>query len=331
VKLFKKKGSKLIWCDFRSGGMRFRLSTKQTKKELAGTVAAALLTRAEQGDSPVKKRAPLLRDYAPIFTGLVNGSIETKTQKYYASGIKLLLSSPLAGMPLNRIDNQAVSAMVFGGSPSNVNMARRTLRRLLSVAAEGQIIQSVPRIKLAKEYGRDLLIDGDAEKKLMAGPESLAEVLLCVVDGGMRPGEVVRMRCEYVRGELGHYHNPRGKTKNARRKIVLSERMALLLQRKMHGRREGWIFDSPRGGHWSLSAIERQFRETKRLVGLPEKMVMYCGRHSWATDVGREVGTAELMASGGWGDAKTAMGYQHPGAARIADAVNRRNESRLVN
>ena len=80
---------------------------------------------------------------------------------------------------LDRITRDQADVLALPGSPQNANRALRTLRRMLGKAAEWGLIRNPPRIKLRKEYGRDLIIDHASQARLLARPrQPLKDVLL---------------------------------------------------------------------------------------------------------------------------------------------------------
>ena len=57
--------------------------------------------------------------------------------------------------------------------------------------------------------------------------------------------------------------------------------------------------------------MAKQFREARALAGLPEDLVLYCGRHDYGTRVLKKTGNlAAVMKTMGHKDLKTAMQYQ---------------------
>ncbi|MGZ4838065.1 MAG: tyrosine-type recombinase/integrase [Terriglobales bacterium] len=110
---------------------------------------------------------------------------------------------------------------------------------------------------------------------------------------------------------------------------AISKRVLCLLNRRRDGRTRGWVFPSPRkqsDGHFSLWAVERQFREARQQTGLPEELVLYCARHTYATDaLARTGNVAAVMDSMGHTDAQTTMIYQHQGLEQLRSAINLRN------
>jgi integrase len=322
-----KRGN-IWWTTFVVAGRRTRVSTKQSKEDKALRVESLMIAKEEMyGSIGPRKKAPLLRDFIPQFLeyNKKRVNIELKTKRYYASGVKLLQDSPLASMFMDGIRPVHLDTVSFGKSASNENMGRRTLSRLLNYASAIGLCSTPIKVPLLEEQGRDTLITSATEKAILnLGLQPLSDVLITILDAGMRPSEVLSMVPEYIRWELGHYQNPRGKTPRARRKVTISDRMIPILKKRS---KDG----KPLFHGVSLYTLDKQFAKARLLLDLPKSLKLYCARHTWATDVGALVGLAELQQAGGWSDSKTPMRYQHPGSERILQAVNARNASRAIN
>ena len=327
MSLYKRGG---IWhYDFSLAGQRYRGSTKETVLSCARTVEALLIVEAkERGMSLIPRRAPVLSEFAHRFLQWVeNSNLEPGSKRYYRYGCEMIQNSHLAGMRVDKITTDETSELRLGRSPANANNALRTLRRMLGKAAEWGLIRTAPRIKLTKEHGRSVLIDHIAETKLLAVAEQpLRDVLLILLDTGMRPAEVFRMRWENVSGRERVIFIPHGKTRNSRRFVPISQRVLDALLIRGAGRTEGWVFPSLRSKTGHIATVEKQFLTARRKAGISPSVVLYSARHSFATHALAATGNlAAVMKALGHSDARTAMIYQHPGIEEIRRAVDQKN------
>jgi site-specific recombinase XerD len=338
VKLFKKPKSTFYWYDFTVGNRRYRGSTKETNKTRADAIAALKLSKAIQGDDPLPKKAPALRELAGRFLEWMGvAKLEPKTRTYYKTGWRLLNMTPLAGMRIDRITSDDVDALRFPNSPSNANCALRTLRRMLHKAEEWKLIFQVPDIQLAKEHGRSLKLDDASESKILAAAaecgwrkgvlERFRNIVLLVRDTGMRnERELYRMRIEHLDWSSKVIFVPDSKTPDGRRTIPMSDRAFGILSSLSNHRRSGWVFPSKRAASGHLTTVGKLFRQARAKAGLPEKLVLYCGRHDYGTRVLRRTGNlAAVMRTMGHRDVKTAMQYQHPELDIVRNALNQGN------
>lgn len=101
----------------------------------------------------------------------------------------------------------------------------------------------------------------------------------------------------------------------------MSQRVRDALRLRAAGTNESWIFPSrSRSGH--LVSVEKQFIEARTKAGNPSA-VLYCARHTFATEVlGATGNLALVMKTMGHSDAKTAMVYQHPAIETVRQVVD---------
>ena len=332
MELFKKRKSKYYWYDFAVAGRRYRGSTKEGNKTRAGVIAALKLANATEGRDPLPKKAPVLQEFSGRFLEWVkNVNLEHKTKLYYRVGWRLLAASPIAGMRLDKIMADDIGTLSFTGSPSNANCALRTLRRILHKAEEWGMIRSVPKFRLAKEYGRSLRLDDDAERKLLVVAEQpLRDAIILMRDTGMRnERELYRARIENIDWNGRVIFVPDSKTPDGRRLVPMTDRVLDLLLVRCGDRREGWLFPSKRSKSGHLTTLAKRFREARKKAGLSESLVLYCGRHDYGTRVLKATGNlAAVMKTMGHKDVKTAMQYQHPEVEIVRQALNHNNSEK---
>jgi integrase len=325
VKLFKKPKSKFYWYDFTVRGKRYRGSTDETKAARASKVAGLKLAQVIENTDPLPKKAPVLSEFSQRFLEwLKNVSLEDKTKTHYRDGWRLLQTTSIIGMRLDQITKDVAEALTFSGAHSNANCALRTLRRMLHKAEEWKLIRHAPKLKLRKEYGRSRRLDADAEKKLLAGAAEcnwrnrglrlFQDIVTLMRDTGMRnERELYRMRIENLDWEGRVIFVPDSKTEEGRRRVPMSNRAFEILKARCGTRREGWVFPSKRAKSGHLTTMANKFRQARRKAGLPEDLVLYCGRHDYGTRILKRTGNlAAVMRTMGHRDVKTAMQYQHP-------------------
>jgi integrase len=236
-------------------------------------------------------------------------------------------STPLMGMNLDRITTEELDSLALAGSPSYVNQALRTLRRLLGKAVEWKVIAVAPAVTLLKEVGRELTIDPETEARLLAvAKQPMKDVLTVMQDTGMRPEEVFRIRIENINWNRRLIFIPNGKTKAARRHVPISERMLDLLMIRCSNKPEGWLFPSRRAECGHLTTVAEQFRDARSKAGLPESLVLYCARHTFGTAAYAATGNlAMVMNVMGHTDVRTAIRYQHQVLDPVREAIDQRN------
>jgi integrase len=326
VGLYKRKDSNVWQYDFAVRGKRYRGSTGETKRSAAAEKTAKLLAEIADGRQQVGRKPQTLANFSDRFLAFIaNAKLAEKSRQYLRSGWRLLQNTPVTGMRMNLIGIEEINALRFPGGPYNANCALKTLRRMLKLAQSWELIPKVPKIKLEREPERDLLLNEEAEKKLLPFCSPLLrDIIILVRDTGMRPRkELFRMRVEHLDWNNRVIFVPDSKTPDGRRFIPMSDRVLDLLLVRSAGRHEGWVFPTKRGKEKRLVTIDKQFRKARRAAGLPEKLVMYCGRHDFGTAMLQRTGNLALvMKVMGQRSTKAAMKYQHPEIEHIRTALN---------
>ena len=91
------------------------------------------------------------------------------------------------------------------------------------------------------------------------------------------------------------------------------------------------MFPSKRSKCGHLTSVGKHFREARKEAGLPEDLVLYCGRHDYGSRVLKQTGNlAAVMRTMGHADVKTAMRYQHPELETVRMALNLDNANEAV-
>lgn len=322
MSLYKRGG---VWhFDFTVDGRRYRGTTKQKTLSRARMAESKLIQDAQQRRLVSRHRSVTLAQFSVRFLEWVDSThLEPKSRKYYKSGWKMLKATPIANMTVSQVTPDEAAALRFSHSACNANMALRTLRRMLGKAAEWGLISAAPRIKLLKEEGRSSLIDSVSEAKLLeVAPQPLRDILIIMLDTGMRPSEVFQMRWESINWESEMILVPKGKTKRSRRFLPMSSRVIQALRVRREVTSTEWVFPGrSKLGH--LTTVSKIFAQAKRDSGLPDDLVLYCARHSFATKVLGATGDLSLvMRALGHSSPQTAMIYQHPSLETVRSVVN---------
>jgi integrase len=310
-----------------------RGSTKETTLGKARQFEATLITKLREGFDPTRK-VPVLKDFAKRFMLHVekryaSGSYKRTTLRAYRNGCMLLSSSPVWNMPLDTIFRPTADELTFPGSPWNANRALATLRKMLSYAEEVRVIRSAPRIDKRKAQGRIRVFEPWMEALVLefASPV-LRDVLVIMLDCGMRTMEAMSMEWSHILWGDSTVVVPDGKTVNARRKTLLTERMRQMFAGAKR-RNEKWkraespyVFPSPRSSNGHMSSLNKVWERTveranaaaaqRGLPQLPDDLVPYSARHTFATEYYRATrDIAKLSRLLGHSDIQTTMIYMH--------------------
>lgn len=339
MSLFRKAGSPFWWADIRIDGRRFRVSTKQKTEQKARQAETALINQLSSGQAQdgfgIRKKAPLLREFAQEFLAYVAASRKSeKTKSYYRNGWRMLESRDIANVRINAITPADAEVLGIQGSGSTVNNALRTLRRMLSLAEEKGKIQKVPRILLVEENQRKQLIEADVEALILAkASRTLRDAYMLIADCGIRPSDCVALSWEHVDFVQGDIFIVGGKTgRKAERYVPMSRRVREMLVRRARTA-QAWVFESRRPGREGqplrAGTIVGRFSAFKRKVGLPKAVVLYSARHTFATDLTEATGSlVKTQKALGHTSLTTTARYNHTRSADIARIMDERNAQR---
>jgi integrase len=225
----------------------------------------------------------------------------------------------------------------------------RTLRRMLSYACEVKMLRAAPKVNLLEELGREALMDPWVEELFLElAPDYLADIIVIMLDCGMRPEEVRRMRWEHIHWDRNVLLVPDGKSQQARRWIGITDRMRQRLKwiaernaaeaEKKKQDDSPWVFPSDgKDGHrenttkvWGQTLLEVEKAAKQRKLGaLPDGLVLYSARHTFATNflaAGGDI--AKLSALLGHASIATTQKYLHPSVADSAEIMNAHNRKK---
>jgi integrase len=336
------KRGQVYWYKFMWNGEVVRESTKQGSDKVARQIEAAHRTSLAKGEVGIreKKSAPTLIEFCEKrFEPWIESTTSRKTWlDFYRVGLRAIKKyRPLATLRLDEVTTEKASEFAGdrqaqGLQVSTVNSSLRVLRRVLRIASEWGLLNSVPKIRmLPGERHRERVVTFEEEAKyLAAGPEPLASVGAVLVDTGMRPEECYRLRWEaitWVNGRNGTILITHGKTKAARRVLPMSLRVRSILQERWRlagNPEEGWAWTAPtHSGHIEPSSLKKQHRKALRLSGV-RPFVLYSLRHTFLTRLGESGCDAWTLAKiAGHNSISISARYVHPSEDAVLSAVER--------
>ena len=120
MKLFKKPKSKFYWYDFTVRGRRYRASTQETKSVRALRAASLKLASVIGRTDPLPTKPAVFYEFADRFLEWVNDSrLEEKTRKFYRNGWRLLKSTSVGMLRVDRITGDCAEQLKFHGSAAS--------------------------------------------------------------------------------------------------------------------------------------------------------------------------------------------------------------------
>ena len=290
-----------------------------------------------------------------------------KTVSYYDHGVKALLrNQKLAEARLDAITGADISAFAgiqrqAGLQISTINRQLQVLRRMFHLAMEWATTEkALPKVRmLPGETRRERVLSDEEEKRYFAAAQAvgdqivgahqralhgiratqrgespqqprdpfvLRDIALTLLDCGLRPEECFRLRRENVHDGILEVHF--GKTANARRRIPMSRRVALMMSRRMDCLESEWIFPAPtESGHAEPSTIKDHHAKAVGLAQL-EPFVLYTLRHTCLTRWAACMDPYTLAFLAGHSDFATTRRYVHPQDDTVLAAIERAQEAK---
>jgi len=320
-------------------------------------VEALVMARLEDNKPlPGSKKIPALAEFSEQFFSWLN-SLPTDrppteaTKRYYRIGWHLLEKTKLAGMRIDRIAEDDIRETAVGSSPANTNNALRTLRRMLNRARKqkNRLIAEIPVIELVEEQPREMELQPWMEERLLAvtkiprtpkskhapkssnyGWQPFRDVLLIILDTGMRPCEVFRMKREHVDWDRNRIFVRRSKSRKSRRFVGMTRRIRLAVELRLAQHDSSFVFPSKRSAFGHIVTVQKQFDRAKNLAGLPESIVLYCARHRFGSDAMEGTGNVYAVADAmGHSRMDLTRRYQHPVLQKVTEAIEKRNQQRV--
>jgi integrase len=204
---------------------------------------------------------------------------------------------------------------------STINRDLATIRRMFKLAMEWQTVSRLlPNVKLLPGENRRERVVSRTEEQLylkVAAP-LLNDFALIAIDCGLCPDESYRLKFSQIRNGCVEVHT--GKTKDRRRSVPASPRVAEMLERRRHEVEGEWVFPAPtKTGHMNADSVQGQHAAALKESKV-EPFVLYSLRHTcltrWA-ESGMDAFSLKRLA--GHANISTTMRYVH-----MSDAITRK-------
>jgi integrase len=121
---------------------------------------------------------------------------------------------------------------------------------------------------------------------LSQASQPLCDIAKVMLDTGMRPEEVFRIRIENVDFKQKTIFNPFGKTKAARRTIPMTEDVSCLLKariKKLEEKGTPFVFPSPHDSQKPIGSVKKAHRLAATNAEIKGRFRIYDLRHTFAT------------------------------------------------
>ena len=199
--------------------------------------------------------------------------------------------------------------------------------RVLSSGEEGKYLEAATALGQGIEEAYQWALQGIRATKRNEQPHKpdaflLRDVTTILLDCGLRPEEVFRLKPENIRdGAIWIY---RGKRKGSRRRVRMTERVWNMLEMRLAQiSGNGWLFPADtRSGHREGSSLRKQHARALKASGVVQ-FELYVLRHTCLTRWAKWMDPFTFHRVAGHTDMKTTMRYVHPSDADMDQAIAR--------
>ncbi len=341
---------KIWWYSFEFQGRRVQESSGFTNKTAAlraeAKRKAGLLDR-RAGFSQVKL-GPKFEEHVTNFLAWSKQQHRSKTRELHGTNCDTLLRF-FRGCWLDEITPGMVEDFKLARAgearrnasdgrivaPATVNRALTTLKKLFHHAEKcGYGISNPTRgVEFLNEgAGRMRVVSFEEEiAYLAAASQPLKDIAQIILDTGLRPEEVFRIRVENLDFGARTIFNPFGKTKAARRKVTMSANVYDLLKRRAKEVKSPFVFPSKGNGDWPIGSVRKAHDAAVERAGIMDHFRLYDLRHTFATSaVAAGVDLPTLSAILGHTSIQMTMRYVHPAEEQKRAAAAKLETFRLA-
>jgi integrase len=330
---------KIWWARIEVKGVPYQFSTKQTNKTKAGWVESRKRDALIAGIGV----APTLKDFKERFLKYLPARVSKDTRDFYTEHLKALLDFPaLAESRLDRINAALVEDFVQWRSQqkgtagtlavSTINHNLRTLRRVLHLAQEWEVIARAPKIKLLTgERQREYVLSDATIEQFHKRGTTMGRIVPFLCDTGLRRAEACNLTWAAVNLPLHSIEVLKGKTKYARRRIPLTRRAERILaeikeRQRLCGIKTDYVFSlqtSTSGrDHVTPTWMSHTFLAVRREFGLPDTCVLHSTRHTFCTRLGERGADAfAIQKLAGHSSIVISQRYVHAQGPRLNTAI----------
>jgi integrase len=325
-----KRGD-VYWFEFIFEGRRIRRSTKQSNRRVAREIESAYRTKLAKREVGIEDPKPI-----PTFSQAMKDFLTWSEQEHSAhpnTHVRYVTSSKVLkryfrDTPLDRINPEDVEKYKLQRArqkslrtkrllrPATINRELACLKILFNRAIKDDLIVKNPvsRVKFLAENNDQIRVLTLDEQRLylLAASQPLQDIARLILETGMRPEEVYRIKRENVYIERGYLFNPHGKTKAAKRKIPLTAAATDVLSKRLHQAKGDYLFPGRGTGDHPILKVNAAHTATVARCGVAPFRI-YDLRHTWATRAAMAgVDLVTLAAMLGHSRIQMVMRYAHP-------------------
>lgn len=214
--------------------------------------------------------------------------------------------------------------------PATTNRELACLKAVFNYHIKGDVLLKNPvrNVKFFNEDNEQMrtLTFDEQRIYLATASQPLRDAATLMLETGMRPEEVYRIRIEHINLDGACMFNPYGKTKAAKRKVPLNKTAIEVVTRRMNEVASPFLFPSPDDAQKPVLKLNNAHYGALRRSGL-KSFRLYDLRHTWATRAAMSgIDLVTLAAMLGHSRIQMVLRYAHPTEQHQADAARRLEE-----
>ena len=337
-----RRGNKW-WYAFQFQGRRIQESTGMTNKtaaQNAETIRKAALIERRAGIAR-KPLPPKFEEYVPKFLAwskqqhrmntylLHRNNYTTLLRHFSGKWMDEITSGMIEDFKLARIvEERQNSKDGETVSPATVNRALTTLKLIFNRAAKDGFPISNPTNDVAfLEEGEGQIRVISFEEELayfQAASQPLRDIARIMLETGMRPEEVYRMKFGNLDFLQRTIFNPFGKTKASKRTLPMTDEVFEVLKRLATEAVGQYVFPSPKNPDKHIGGVRKAHDAAVERAQIDEHFRLYDLRHTYATRaVMAGIDLPTLAAQLGHKKIQMTMRYVHPAEQHKREAVGK--------
>jgi integrase len=253
------------------------------------------LDRPDCPDSPLEVIA---EHYLAAVQRTVSDLHYARTAQYIADFCNSHGKKPARQLKPFDVNRWVASHRAWG--PWSQRGAISSIKRALNWAVDEGLLEKNPiaRIKLPSAGRREVLISDSQHRDIISQtPNGRApsktelcfrQMLIALRHSGARPGSIAAVTAEDVTPEVDSWVLRQHKTAKKTGKpltVYLSPCLQTLTKILLHRRKAGPLFVNSRGKKWTRSAVRQRMMRLREKLDLPDGLVAYGYRHSYATNM----------------------------------------------
>lgn len=340
--IYRRKGSKIWRYNFWWNGDHIDGTTSQANKRIAQQIESARKTEFSMAQvGIVRPKAPPPFDSSMkqfLLNSEQHHSAHPSTARRYKTSSKALVAF-FGNVRLDRLGSEQVNEFIHLRLSHNSKRTKRKLspaainrelacgKAMYNYFIKSELVSRNPfsLVKFLSEPNDAFTIINYEEQRkyLLAASQPLRDIATLMLETGMRPEEVYRLKRENVNLDGGYLTNPYGKTKAAKRKLPLTSTSRFVLEGRMSDSKNTYLFPKLGNPDQPLPKINQAHNRAVTSAGL-RRFRLYDLRHTWATRAAMSgVDLVTLAALLGHSKIVMVQRYVHPTEQHQVEAMRR--------